>query len=175
MRHSVASCLPLAVLALAGLVSRASAQKPDSTLLRPTSVTVRITKDPTALYNNVYTAQGVSTKCGLASYGYPHRAHSFAVLFPDSSNMIQVTEVNFDTDSLMSRDSTGAFYLSVGIRVGQTGMPPAYVIRAKEPQYGEPGMARLTRLPGGQDSLHVVGVATKGTKVDVEMWLVCQP
>jgi hypothetical protein len=153
----------------------AQAQKPDSTMLRPTAVTVKIAKDPDTGYNGGYVAQGVSTKCGLADYGYPHRTHSFAVMFPDSTNPIAVTSVNFDTDSLMSADSTTSFYLSVGIRVGQTGTPPAYVVRANEPARGEPGTARLTRLSGGRDSLHVVGVATKGRKVDVEMWLVCNP
>ncbi len=112
---------------------------------------------------------GVSTKCGLADYGYPHRRHSFAVLFPDNLATIAVTSVNFDADSLMSGDSTGTFDRSVGIRVGQTGTPPDYVIRAKEVRLGEPGMATRTTLPGGADSLHVVGVATKGTKLDVEL------
>ena len=169
-RHILAGALFLAAVA-----HPAQAQKRDSTLVRPTTVTVKISNDVTALYNNTYTAQEVSTKCGLADYGYPHRKHSFAVMFPDGSNNIPVTSVNFDTDSLVSGNSTASFYLAVGIRVGQTGTPPLYVVRANEPQRGEPGMARLTRLPGGRDSLHVKGVATTGVKVDVEMWLVCQP
>lgn len=165
----------VALVILAGLAPRLPAQRPDSTLLRPTSVMVKISKDPTSAYNGIYAATDVSTKCGLADYGYPNRLHSFAVMFPDNQVTLAVTSVNFDADSLMAGDSTGSFYLDVGIRVGQTGTPPGYVIRAKEIQYGEPGIARLTRLPGGADSLHVFGVATKGTKVDVEMWLVCAP
>lgn len=175
MPRSNPSCLTLAAIVVTGLAQPAHAQKPDSTLLRPTDVIVKIQKDPDASYNSIYVARGVSTKCGLADYGYPHRMHSFAVMFPDSTNLIQVTSVNFDTDSLMSGDSTGTFYLSVGIRVGQTGTPPNYVIRANEPARGEPGIAKLTRLAGGRDSLHIFGVATKGRKVEVEMWLVCQP
>jgi hypothetical protein len=175
MPHPIPCRIMLATILAAGLVRPALAQKPDSTLVRPTTVTVKISNDVTALYNGQYVAQEVSTKCGLADYGYPHRKHSFAVMFPDGTNAIPVTSVNFDTDSLMSRDSTTSYYLAVGIRVGQTGTPPLYVVRANEPQRGEPGIARLTRLPGGRDSLHVTGVATTGVKVNVEMWLVCQP
>ena len=72
-------------------------------------------------------------------------------------------------------DSTNSFYLSVGIRVGQRGTPPAYVARANQPQFKEPGTATRTRTSNGSDSLTVKGIATKGTKVDVEMTLVCQP
>ena len=176
MPHSLSPRRLLAGALLLTAVARpAGAQKPDSTLVRPTQVLVKISGDVNAIYNNSYLAQEVSTKCGLADYGYPHRKHSFAVMFPDGTNAIPVTSVNFDTDSLISRDSTKSFYLAVGIRVGQTGTPPLYVVRANEPLRGEPGMARLTRLPGGRDSLHVTGVATTGVKVGVEMWLVCQP
>ncbi|MEP7325657.1 MAG: hypothetical protein ABI836_06905 [Gemmatimonadota bacterium] len=175
MAQSILGTVTLAVIALTGLMLPAEAQRADSTMLRPTSVMVKITKDPNAAYNGIYTASGISTKCGLADYSYPHRMHSFAVIFPDDLATIAVTSVNFDADSLMSGDSVGTFDLSVGIRIGQTGTPPLYVIRAKDPQYGEPGIATRTTLRGGADSLHVFGVATKGTKLDVEMWLVCQP
>ena len=175
MPHTISCRLSLAAALLASLAPPARAQKPDSTLVRPTEVMVLIKNDPDGILNNTYVAREVSTKCGLADYGYPHRTHSFAVLFPDGTNMIPVTSVNFDTDSLLSGGSTASFYLSVGIRVGQTGAPPAYVIRANEPPRGEPGVARLTRLADGSDSLHVTGLATKGRKVDVEMWLVCRP
>ena len=175
MPQSILGGVTLAVIALTGLVPPAQGQKPDPTLLRRTDVMVKITKDPDATYNGIYVASGISTKCGLADYGYPNRAHSFAVIFPDDLATIAVTSVNFDADSLRSSDSTGSFDLSVGIRVGRTGTPPAYVIRAKDPRYGEPGIATRTTLASGADSIHVVGVATKGTRLDVEMWLVCQP
>ena len=175
MPQSIVGRAALTLLVLAGLAQRVQAQKPDSTLLRPTSVMVKIGKDPEARYNSIFVANGVSTKCGLADYGYPNRMHSFAVLFPDSINTMAVTSVTFDADSLMSGDSVGTFDLSVGIRVGQTDTPPLYVVRAKDLQFGEPGTAWLTRLANGADSLHVFGVATKGTKLDVEMWLICAP
>ena len=166
--------LTLVALALPGLAVPARAQR-DSTLLRPTRVIVRISNDPDALYNNVYRATGISTKCGLADYGYPHRAHSFAVMFPDDTTTIDVTSVNFDADTLAAGTTRPSFYLAVGIRVGRTGTPPLYVVRANDPQYGEPGTATLTRLPSGGDSLHVTGTASKGRKVQVDMILVCQP
>lgn len=150
------------------------AQQPDSTMLRVTNVTVVITNDPTPAYNGTYSASGISTKCGLADYGYPHRANSFAVMFPDDTGTKAVTSVNFDADTLQAGATVTSFYLSVAIRVGARGAPPAYVVRANQPQFGEPGTAQRVRLPNGTDSLVVKGTATKGTKVAVEMTLVCQ-
>jgi hypothetical protein len=163
------------LIALTGVVSPAGAQRPDSTLLRPTVVVVKISNDPTADYNGTYHASGISTKCGLADYGYPHRLNSFAVMFPDDTGTKAVTSVNFDADTLRSGTTVNSFYLSVGIRVGQHGRPPDYVVRANQPQYKEPGTATRTRTANGSDSLTVKGTATKGTRVDVEMTLVCQP
>lgn len=165
----------VSVIALTGLVAPVKAQKPDSTLLRPTTVLVKISNDPFPAYNGTYRASGVSTKCGLADYGSPHRVNSFAVMFPDDTNTIAVPDVNFDADTLRSGTTVNSFYLSVKIRVAQHGVPPAYVIRANEPQYNEPGSATRTRTANGSDSLTVKGTATKGRKVDVEMTLVCQP
>jgi hypothetical protein len=171
---SLPSAFTIAALAFALLAAPAAAQR-DSTRLRPTLVTVKITQDADVMYNGTYRAQGISTKCGLADYSYPHRAHSFAVMFPDDTATYDVTSVNFDADTLAPGTVRSSFYLSVGIRVGRTGTPPAYVIRANQPQYGEPGTAALFRLPGGVDSLEVMGTASKGTKVRVQMTLVCQP
>lgn len=165
----------LGLAGLAGVAAPAGAQKPDSTLLRPTVVVVKISKDPDAAYNGTYRASGVSTKCGLADYGYPHRLNSFAVMFPDDTATLAVTSVNFDADTLKRGTTVGSFYLSVGIRVGERGTPPAYVVRANDPQFNEPGTATLAKTSKGSDSLTVKGTATKGTKVDVEMTLVCQP
>jgi len=167
--------LTTCLVALTGVLSPAQAQRPDSTLLRPTTVIVKITNDPDADYNGTYRAAGVSTKCGLADYGYPHRLGSFAVMFPDDTATIAVTSVNFDADTLKSGTTVSSFYLSVGIRVGRHGTPPAYVIRANQPRFNEPGTATRVRTSSGADSLTVKGVASKGRKVDVEMTLVCQP
>jgi hypothetical protein len=167
--------MTVCLIALAGAVAPATAQQSDSTLLRPTVVIVKISNDPDAAYNGTYRASGVSTKCGLADYGYPHRLDSFAVMFPDDTNTIAVTSVNFDADTLKSGTTVNSFYLSVGIRVGQHGTPPAYVVRANQPQFHEPGTATRTRTSNGSDSLTVKGTATKGTKVDVAMTLVCRP
>jgi hypothetical protein len=172
--QSMRAHLILSLIAVTSLAGRASGQRPDSTALRPTTVIVKITKDPTPLYNGTYRASGISTRCGLADYGYPHRMNSFAVLFPDDTATIAVTSVNFDADTLKSGTTVHSFYLAVGIRVGQTGTPPQYVVRAKEPQYAEPGTATLSKTANGADSLTVVGIASLGRKVDVEMTLVCQ-
>lgn len=175
MTRSLPQCLTVGVIALTGVIAPARAQGPDSTRLRPTVVVVKISNDPTAEYNGTYRASGTSTKCGLADYGYPHRRDSFAVMFPDDTNTIAVTSVNFDADTLKSGTTVNSFYLSVGIRIGQSGTPPDYVVRAKEPQYQEPGTATRVKTSNGSDSLTVKGIATKGTKVNVEMTLVCRP
>lgn len=175
MQRSILGRLTVWCLALSISVAPAMAQRTDSTLLRPTVVIVKISKDPDAAYNGVFRASGVSTKCGLADYGYPHRLNSFAVMFPDDTATIAVTSVNFDADTLKSGTTVHSFYLAVGTRIGRTGTPPLYVVRAKEPQYQEPGTATLSRTSSGADSLTVKGIASKGTKVDVEMILVCQP
>jgi hypothetical protein len=165
----------VAFAALALLAAPASAQR-DSTLLRPTQVIVKISNDADAAYNGTYRAQGVSTKCGLADYSYPHRANSFAVMFPDDGTVpLDVTSVNFDADTLAANTTVQSFYLSVAIRVGRTGTPPAYVVRANKPQFNEPGTAQRIRMTNGVDSLFVAGTATKGSRVKVEMTLVCQP
>lgn len=175
MPRSMLGRMTVCLIALTGVVAPAKAQRPDSTLLRPTVVIVKISNDPDSDYNGAYRASGVSTKCGLADYGYPHRLSSFAVMFPDDTTTIAVTSVNFDADTLKSGTTVNSFYLSVGIRVGRHGTPPAYVVRANQPQFNEPGTATRTRTSNGSDSLTVKGVASKGTKVDVEMTLVCQP
>ena len=173
--RAVLARMTVHLLALTGVVLPAAAQRPDSTLLRPAAVTVKISNDPVSNYNGTYHASGIATKCGLADYGYPHRQNSFAVMFPDDPPTMTVTSVNFDADTLRSGTTVTSFYLSVGIRVGQHGSPPDYVVRANQPQYNEPGTVTRTRTANGSDSLEVRGIATKGTRVTVEMTVVCQP
>ena len=175
MARSMLGRMTVCLIAVTGVAASAKAQRPDSTLLRPTVVIVKISNDPASDYNGTYRASGISTKCGLADYGYPHRLNSFAIMFPDDTTTIAVTSVNFDADTLKSGTTVNSFYLSVGIRVGQHGTPPAYVVRANQPQFNEPGTATRTTTTRGSDSLTVVGTATKGTKVRVEMTIVCQP
>jgi hypothetical protein len=166
--------LGLVVVWLAGVPASVQAQGSDSTLQRPSAVVVKIANDPSAAYNGIYRASGVSIKCGLADYGYPHRLNSFAISFPYDTGTKAVTSVEFDADTLKSGTTGHSFYLSVGIRVGERGTPPLYVIRAKQPQYDEPGTAALIKTSKGADSLTVKGIASKGRKVDVEMTFVCQ-
>lgn len=175
MARTMPGHMTVCLVFLTGVAGPVKAQRPDSTLLRPTVVIVKISKDPTSVYNGTYRASGTSTKCGLADYGYPHRLNSFAVMFPDDTATIAVTSVNFDADTLKSGTTVNSFYLSVGIRIGERGMPPEYVVRANQPRFDEPGTATRIRTSTGSDSLTVKGVATKGTKVDVEMTLVCHP
>jgi hypothetical protein len=164
----------IAVLLAGGALAGAEAQAPDSTLLRPTEVTLKVSNDPHL--SGTYRSSGVSTKCGLADYGYPHRMNSFAVEFPDdpSATPMEVSGVTFDADTLASGTTRSSFYLSARVDTPRTGQPPALVVRANEPRFDEPGT--VTRVKeGGTETLRIVGTATRGTKVRLEMTIVCRP
>jgi hypothetical protein len=166
--------LSIALLLAGGALTAAEAQAPDSTMLRPTEVILRVTNDPHL--TGVYRSSGISTKCGLADYGYPHRTNSFAVEFPDdpSATPMEVNGVTFDADTLASGTTTPSYYLSAKLNTPRVGQPPALVVRAREPQYDEPGT--VTRVTGnGTDTLRIVGTASRGTKVRLEMTIVCRP
>ena len=164
----------IAALLASGVIAGTEAQAPDSTLLRPTEVTLRVSNDPHL--TGTYRSSGMSTKCGLADYGYPHRANSFAVEFPDdpSATPMEVAGVTFDADTLASGTTRSSFYLSVRLDTPRTGQPPALVVRANEPRFDEPGT--VTRVTEGRtETLTIVGTATSGTKVRLEMTIVCRP
>ncbi|MGH7416400.1 MAG: hypothetical protein ACREKB_01295 [Candidatus Rokuibacteriota bacterium] len=164
----------IAALLAGGALSQAAGQAPDSTTLRPTHVTLTVTNDPQL--NGVYRSSGIATKCGLADYGYPHRTSSFAVEFPDdpSATPMEVSAVSFDADTLAAGTTRPSFYVSASLNTPRVGQPPALVVRAKEPQYDEPGTVRRVGARG-TDSLTIVGTATRGTKVRLEMTIVCRP
>ncbi len=116
----------------------------------------------------------MSRVCGKLDLMMPHRANSFVIEFPDDEPNLEVTSLSFDADTLAAGATTSSFYLTVSIRTSTGGTPPAFVVRAKPPQFNEPGTAeRIKRA--SQDSLSVAGLATKGTKVEVEATVVCQP
>jgi len=169
--------LPI-VLATAGLVratlssQSATAQVVDSTTLRPTEVEVTIANDREN--DGTYRAKQVSPKCGKLDMMMPHRANSFNVQFPDDDTKLAVRTVTFDADTLPPGGSTPSFQLTVGVRTPDGGTPELYVVRAREPQYDEPGKANRTKT-AGTDVLTLDGVASKGTKVRITMRIVCYP
>ena len=71
----------VALAVLASVTPRAQAQR-DSTLLRPTEVTVRISNDADALYNGVYHAVGISTSAAWRPATLPHLARPRLPLSP---------------------------------------------------------------------------------------------
>lgn len=148
-------------------------QAVDSTLLRPTTVVVSILGDVQG-YDGVYRATGISRICGKLDLMMPHRANSFVVEFPDMEPNLDVSSLSFNADTLAAGSTTSSYYLSVIVRTPTGGRPPAYVVRASQPQYGEPGSAQRLKV-AGRDSLRLEGVATKGTKVKVAATVVCQP
>jgi hypothetical protein len=111
--------------------------------------------------------------CGKLTLGYPHRENSFTVEFPDDEPDLRVRSVSFNADTLRVGTTGSSFYLAVSVRVGERGAPPAYVVRANEPQYKEPGTATLTNEAGGVTRLAVTGTASLGVKV--QLIVVCQP
>ena len=160
-------------LIIALIISRSVAAQVDSTTVRRTDVIVNIAND-NQQYNGTYKSTGTSGICGKLDLMMAHRANSFHVTFPDEPNLA-VASVEFDADTLQPGATTTSFYLSVGIRTPSGGTPPAYVVRAKEePKYGEPGTATRVKV-ASRDTLRVRGTATKGTKVDVSMTLICHP
>ena len=163
------------LLALVALVAEGRSlpgQAVDSTTLRPTDVVVKISRDQH--YDGTYRARGISRICGKLDLMMPHRANSFVVEFPDDEPNLAVSALSFNADTLRPGTTTGSFYLSVAIRTPSGGSPPAFVVRANEPRYGEPGTAARTGR-AGRDSLTVDGVATTGTKVTVQATVVCHP
>jgi hypothetical protein len=172
MKPSVSAALLLVLGAVAVPFVRASAQAGDVVTLRPTEVTVTISND--THYDGRYSARGISRICGKMDLMMPHRANSFMVEFPDDEVNLAVRSVSFDADTLAPGSTTNSFSLNVGIRTPEGGTPPQFVVRAKEPRYGEPGTAVRTRA-AGVDTLKVTGTATSGTKVRVVMTVVCQP
>lgn len=169
-RHRAA--IVAALLVLAPLAPSLLAQAVDSTTLRPTDVVVTISNDPH--YDGTYRAHGISRVCGKLDLMMPHRANSFVVEFPDDEPDLAVRALSFDADTLPSAATITSFYLSVAIRTPQGGTPPAFVVRAREPQFAEPGTASRATA-ASRDSLTVTGVATSGTKVRVRATVVCQP
>jgi hypothetical protein len=156
----------VALLAAAGLTGRrGEAQGSDGEHLRPTSVTVTIEND--RLYSGTYTATGISIVCGKVTLGFPNRANAFSIEFPDDNTGLQVRSLSFDAESLEPGTSTGRFHLNVGVRVGQNGAPPLYVVRADQPEYNEPGTAQLVTDKGAA-TLTVEGTAALGVRVRVK-------
>jgi hypothetical protein len=172
MKPSTWSTSIAIVAALTASSGRASGQAGEIVNQRPTEVTVTVTND--THYDGRYTARGISRVCGKMDLMMPHRANSFTVEFPDDEVNLPVRMVSFDSDTLPAGSTTKNFLLNVGIRTPQGGTPPQFVVRAKEPQYGEPGTATRSRT-GGVDTLTITGIATSGTKVKVEVTIVCQP
>jgi hypothetical protein len=87
---------------------------------------------------------------------------------------MEVNGVTFDADTLASGTTTPSYYLSAKLNTPRVGQPPALVVRAREPQYDEPGT--VTRVTAnGTDTLRIVGTASRGTKVRLEMTIVCRP
>jgi hypothetical protein len=172
MRYQPLAITVFALLASIGTVSPAGAQAVDSTTLRPTDVAVKILNDPD--YSGTYNSSGISRICGKLDLMMPHRANSFNVEFPDAEPNLEVRSVSFDADTLPTGSTTNGFYLSVGIRTPGGGTPPLFVVRAKDPQYNEPGTATRSGT-AWTDTLRIKGVATKGTKVEVTLTIVCHP
>ena len=161
---------PLVLVAAAlATAQRGEAQPSDAEHLRPASVTVTIQNDK--LYSGTYSATGIATVCGKVTLGFPNRENAFTIEFPDAETP-QVGSLSFDAESLRPGTSTGSFHLAVGVRIGERGAPPLYVVRANEPQYNEPGTAQLVN-DKGSTTLTVVGTAALGVRVSVKA--VCSP
>ncbi|MGE0552100.1 MAG: hypothetical protein AB7R55_01595 [Gemmatimonadales bacterium] len=163
-----------AALTLAGGATRAQAQRPDSTLLRPTDIVLTVTGDPDLA--GVFKSSGTAIKCGLADYGLPGREHAFHVSFPDDPTVtpLEVSSLEFDADTLAAGTSSTSYYLNALLDTPRVGHGISLVVRAREPQYNEPGTATLSG-GGGTDTLKLVGRAGRGVPVDLDLTIICRP
>ena len=160
----------VATVAIAAGAPGLGAQPSNPATLRRASVTVTITND--RLYSGVYSASGMARICGKWTMGFPDRENAFTVEFPDDEPDLKVRSLQFDAKALPPGSSTSSFYLSVGVRVGERGAPPLYVVRANEPQYNEPGNATMAN-DKGVTTLNVTGTAALGVGVQVKV--TCDP
>jgi hypothetical protein len=167
-RSAIASAFTVAIV-VAGAPSLGAQPSNPSTLRRAT-VTVTIEND--RYYSGVYTASGMARICGKWTMSFPDRENGFTVEFPDDEPDLKVRSLSFDAKALPGGGSTASFYLAVGVRVGQSGAPPLYVVRANEPQYNEPGNATQS-TDKGVTTLNVTGTAALG--VTVRAKVTCDP
>jgi hypothetical protein len=165
-----ASLTALAVAIAAVGAPRLGAQPSNPSTLRRATVTVTIEND--RYYSGVYTASGMARICGKWTMSFPDRENAFTVEFPDDEPDLRVRSLSFDAKSLPGGSSTASFYLAVGVRVGERGAPPLYVVRANEPQYNEPGNATQA-TDKGVTTLNVTGTAALG--VTVRAKVTCDP
>jgi hypothetical protein len=158
----------LAVPSLAAAVSVAQAD--DTTTLLPTQVTVTIANSPH--YSGTFSAQGISRICGKVDLGYPNRANSFTVEFPDDETDLQVRALSFDAESLPAGTTTTHFYVTAGVTTASGAKPAHFVVRADQPQSGATGNATLG-VKDGTKTLKVTGTNNMGVRMDVTV--ICQP
>jgi hypothetical protein len=157
-----------ALFAISALPRHGGAQA-DSIHLRPASVTVVIMNDK--LYSGTYNATGTAIVCGHVELGYPGYERSFDLEFPDEETP-GVRSLTFSAKVLAPGSTTTSFHVNAGVRVGERGAPPLYVVRADEPQYNEPGNASLVN-DNGTTTLTLTGTAALGVTVRVKA--VCSP
>jgi len=169
MRGTVCRSTIVAVAIAAGAPSlRAQASNPAT--LRRATVTATIENDK--YYSGTYTATGMARICGKWTMSFPNRENAFTVEFPDDEPDLKVRTLSFDAESLIPGSTTASFYLAVGVRVGERGAPPLYVVRANQPQYNEPGTATMAN-DKGVTTLNVTGSAPLGVTVRVKV--TCDP
>lgn len=164
------SQLAAVALALLGATPAVRAQSPDTSSQRPTDVTLIMGNSRT--YAGSYRASGMSRICG---YG-PLRdmagfVDGFTLMFPDGEDL-EITDINFNADTLPVGKTTPSFYISISLKAKQGGRPAAYVVRANEPRFKETGTATLT-AQGGTATLRVKGTNDLGETMD--MTAVCKP
>lgn len=167
-RSTIVTAITVTIVA-AGAPSLGAQSSNPSTLRRAT-VVATIENDRN--YSGTYTATGMARICGKWTMSFPNRENAFTVEFPDDEPDLKVRTLSFDAESLIPWSSTASFYLAVGVRVGERGTPPLYVVRANEPQYNEPGNATMAN-DNGVTTLNVTGTAALGVTVRVKV--TCNP
>ena len=146
-----------------------TAESTDTITQRPTDVTLSMGNS--RRYAGSYLASGTSRICGHGPLrDFAGLVDGFTLMFPDGEDL-EIIDINFSADTLPVGKTTSSFYVAISLKAKQGGQPPAYVVRANQPQSKETGTATLT-AKGGTATLKVIGVNDMGETMD--MTVVCK-
>jgi hypothetical protein len=139
---------------------------------RPADVRI-VMSTSRGLYDGEYTFSQIAQVCGEVPKdrnfsGVP----AFIVQFPDDAGSGQVTDVSFDSKTLVGGvTTTTTFHLNVSVKSPKIGSPNAYVLDTERPKMT--GTATLSTPSPGTTQLKVVGVNDLGQTIDLT--LRCRP
>lgn len=164
--------IALALPSLAAAIASSAAQSP-SINDRRTTATATISGSPKRR-DGSFTASGVSGVCGVVPKEQSLTGEAvFVIEFPNDAPTGTITSIAFGSKALVGGVTRStAFRLDVGVRTGNGGRPPNYVLNTDPPTAKVSGVATLTETKG-VTTLHVTGTEVMGETIDLTV--VCSP